>query len=220
LRNVRDDLLSQLSVPPTRTNLLRFKRGLQQAQSGSDILEKKRDILMIEFRNFIFDTNRTRQELAGALKQALNSLAKANAYVGMENVEKLVQFTSASAGFSIDYRGIMGVPVPLVKAESVESQPDYGFLGTNIYLDVAFKKFHGLLDKMFKLAELQESVYRIADSVATTQRRVNALKQIHIPRYQKTVEGIQMVLEEQEREEFVRTKKVKSVIEKRRSSRG
>jgi V/A-type H+-transporting ATPase subunit D len=209
--------LSQLSVPPTRTNLLRFKRGLQQARSGSDVLEKKRDILMIEFRNFIYDTNRTRQEVAEDLKDALKSLEKASAYVGLENIENFAQSTLASAEFSIDYRGIMGVPVPLVKADIVEAQPDYGFLETHVYLDVAFKRFHDLLDKMFKLAELQESIYRIADAVATTQRRVNALKQIHIPRYQNTVKGIQMVLEEQEREEFVRTKKVKSIIEKRRS---
>jgi V/A-type H+-transporting ATPase subunit D len=209
-----------LSVPPTRTNLLRFKRGLQQAQSGSDVLEKKRDILMIEFRNFIYDTNRTRQEVAEDLKDALKSLEKANAYVGLENIENFAQSTLASAEFSIDYRGIMGVPIPLVKAEGIEAQPDYGFLGTHVYLDAAFKRFHDLLGKMFKLAELQESVYRIADAVATTQRRVNALKQIHIPRYQKTVKGIQMVLEEQEREEFVRTKKVKSIIEKRRSLHG
>lgn len=212
--------MSQLSVPPTRTNLLRFKRGLQQAQSGSGVLEKKRDILMIEFRNFIYDTNRTRQELAGALNEALKSLEKASAYVGLEDIEKLAQFTSASAEFSIDYRGIMGVPVPLVKTESLEDQPEYGFLGTHIYLDAAFKGFRDLVDKMFKLAELQESVYRIADAVATTQRRVNALKQIYIPSYQRTVEGIQIVLEEQEREEFVRTKKVKSIIERRRSLRG
>lgn len=212
--------MSQLSVPPTRTNLLRFKKGLQQAHSGSDVLEKKRDILMIEFRNFIYDTNRTRQEVAAELKLALESLEKASAYMGLENIEKLAQSTAASPQFSIDYRGIMGVPVPLVKAESVEAQPEYGFLGTHVYLDAAFKRFRDLLDKMFRLAELQESVYRIADSVATTQRRVNALKQIYIPRYQQTVDAIQIVLEEQEREEFVRTKKVKSIIEKRRSQHG
>ncbi len=212
--------MSQLSVPPTRTNLLRFKRGLQQARSGSDVLEKKRDILMIEFRNFIYDTNRTREEFSKALNEALDSLEKASAYVGMQKLEGIAETVAEFAKFSVDYRGIMGVPVPLVKAEKSSAHPDYGFLATHIHLDVAFKKFRDLMEKMGKLAELEESVYRIADSVATTQRRVNALKQIYIPRYQETVEGIQKVLEEQEREEFVRTKKVKDIIDRRRSASG
>ncbi len=212
--------MSQLSVPPTRTNLLRFKRGLQQARSGSDVLEKKRDILMIEFRNFIYDTNRTREEFSKALNEALDSLEKASAYIGMQKLKGIAETVAEFAEFSVDYRGIMGVPVPLVKAEKSRAHPDYGFLSTNIHLDVAFKKFRDLMEKMGKLAELEESVYRIADAVATTQRRVNALKQIYIPRYQETVEGIQRVLEEQEREEFVRTKKVKDIIDRRRSASG
>ncbi len=212
--------MSLLSAPPTRTNLLRFKRSLKQAQSGSDILQKKRDILMVEFRNFVYDTNRAREELAASLKEALESLEKATAHVGAEKMKNIAQSTAKSAEFSLDYRSIMGVLVPLIKPERVDDLPDYGFLGTHVHLDVAFKKLRALLDKMFYLAELQESVYRIADALATTQRRVNALKQIYIPQYQQMVDRIETVLEEVEREDFVRTKKVKNIIEKRRSSHG
>ena len=71
-----------------------------------------------------------------------------------------------------------------------------------------------------RVAELEESVYRIAVAVESTQRRINALKHIHIPRYREIVKNIEMALEEREREDFVRMKKVKNIIERRRSMYG
>jgi len=207
-------------VPPTRMNLLRFKRSLQLAESGREILERKRDILMVELRNFAYDLQRTREELNKALSEAFSYIEKAAVHLGIEKVEKIAESTSISIDFSIDYQSIMGVTVPRVKLKGERPQPDYGFLVTNIYLDSAFKKFHALLDLICRLSELEESVYRIANAVESTQRRINALKHVHIPRYREIVKTIEMILEEREREDFVRMKKVKSVIERRRSMHG
>ncbi len=208
--------VSQLRVPLTRINLLRFKRSLEIAESGREILEKKRDILMMELRNFTYDMQRTREELGKALTEATSYIEKAVVSLGSENVERNAESTVISADFSVDYRSVMGVTVPITKLEGDVPQPDYGFSGTNIYLDSAYKKFHELLDLLCKLTELEETVHRIADAVEATQRRVNALKQIHIPRYRRIVREIETVLEEREREEFVRMKKVKNLIEKKR----
>ena len=205
-------------IPPTRMNLLRLKRSLQLAESGREILEKKRDILMVELRNFAYDMQRTREELSRALKEAYSYVEKAAVYLGLENIEKIAESTSISIDFSVDYRSVMGVIVPTLKVKSGELQPNYGFLGTNIYLDLAFLKICNLLNTICKLAELEESVYRIANAVESTQRRVNALKQIHIPRYRELVKSIENTLEEREREEFVRMKKIKNVIERRRAA--
>jgi len=207
-------------VPPTRINLLRFKRSLQLAESGREILERKRDILIVDLRNFVYDMQRTREELRKALSEASSYMEKAAVYLGVEKVEKIAESSGISLDFSIDYRSVMGVTVPRIKLKGEKAQPDYGFLGTNIYLDLAFEKFHDLLDLICRLAELEESVYRIARAVESTQRRINALKHIHIPRYRDLVKNIEMILEEREREEFVRMKKVKGVIEKRRGMHG
>ena len=200
-------------------NLLRFKRSLQLVESGREILERKRDVLMVELRNFTYDMQRTREELNERLKDAFKYIEKAMVSLGLENVEKIAESTVMSVDFSIDYWSVMGVTVPRVKMECAESQPDYGFLGTNIYLDVAFKRFCELLNLICKLAELEESVYQIAKAVEETQKRVNALKHIHIPRYRRLVKEIETILEEREREEFVRMKKVKNIMERRRVPR-
>jgi V/A-type H+-transporting ATPase subunit D len=208
--------VSQLRVPFTRMNLLRFKRSLKIAESGREILEKKRDILMVELRNFAYDMQRTREELGNALREAVSYIEKAAVSLGSETVERNVESTATFMNFLVDYRSVMGVTVPIVKLGGDMPQPDYGFLGTNIYLDVAYRKFHELMTLLCRLTELEESVHRIASAVEATQRRVNALKQVHIPRYRRIVKEIEAVLEEREREEFVRMKKVKNIIEKRR----
>ena len=211
--------MSQINVPPTRMNLLRFKRSLQLVESGREILERKRDVLVVEPRNFAYDLQRTREELNERLKDALKYIEKAAVSLGLENVEKIAESTVISVDFYIDHWSVMGVTLPRVKMKCAESQPDYGFLGTNIYLDMAFKRFCELLDLICRLAELEESVRQIAKAVEDTQKRVNALKHIHIPRYRRLIKEIGTILEEREREEFVRMKKVKNMIARRRIQR-
>lgn len=205
------------TVPPTRMNLLRLKRSLKLAESGREILEKKRDVLMVELRNFAYDMQRIREELSEILREIYSYIEKAAVHLGFEQIEKIAESTSIPVDFSIDYRSVMGVIIPTLKVKVEEVQPNYGFFGTNVYLDLAFIKIRSLLDVICKLAELEESVYRIANAIESTQRRVNALKQIHIPRYRELIRNIESILEEREREEFVRMKKIKSIIERRRS---
>jgi len=207
-------------IPPTRMNLLRIKRSLRIAESGREILEKKRDILMVELRNFLYDLQRTREELNEALSEAFSYIERAAVHLGVEKVERIAESISKPIEFDVDYRSIMGVTVPKVKLKGEKPEPDYGFLGTNIHLDLAFKKFYALLDLICRLAELEESVYRIAGAIESAQKRINALKHVHIPRYRKLVKEMEMALEEREREDFVRMKKVKSMMEKRRITRG
>ncbi len=208
------------TVPPTHMNLLRFKKSLQLAESGREILERKRDILMVELRNFAYDLQRAREELNKALSEVFSYIEKAAVHLGIEKIEKIAESRSVTIDFDVDYRSITGVTVPRVKFKGLMPQPDYGFFGTDIYLDSVFKRFHSLVDLICRVAELEESVYRIAVAVESTQRRINALKHIHIPRYREIVKNIEMALEEREREDFVRMKKVKNIIERRRSMYG
>ncbi len=207
-------------IAPTRMNLLRFKRSLELAESGREILEKKRDVLMVELRNFAYDLQRVRVELSKALNEAFSYIEKAAIHLGVERLEKIAESTNIPIEFSVDYRSIMGVSIPRIRLKGERPQPDYGFLGTNIYLDSAFKRLYESLDLICELAELEESVRRIADAVENTQRRINALKHIHIPRYRQIIKNIEMMLEEREREEFVRLKKVKNVLMRRRVTYG
>ena len=203
------------NINATKINLIQTKKTLNLAESGRDVLERKRDILLRELRNNIFDAEHTRNELLEALEQAYQSLHRANMAKGSQTITNALLGSTNEAEYRVDYRSIMGVPVPLVSFdEKTEVKPDYGFADTNADLDDAFKQFYVVLQLLSDLARAEGTIFQIANDVRRTQRRVNALNHVLIPRYRNLAKWIELVLEEKDREEFIRTKHVKNVIQK------
>ena len=78
--------MSSENVSPTRINLIQTKKTLNLAESGREVLERKRDILLRELRNSIYEAERTREELLAALEKAYQNLREANMAKGSEAV--------------------------------------------------------------------------------------------------------------------------------------
>jgi V/A-type H+-transporting ATPase subunit D len=208
--------LSSESVSPTRINLIETKKTLKLAESGREVLERKRDILIRELRNSIYEAERTREELLAALAKAYQNLREANIAKGSETIANVALASSAEANFLIDFKSIMGVTVPVVEFQGESNvKPDYGFVSTSVELDKAFKQFYSVLELIADLARAEGTTFQIANDVRRTQRRVNALNYVLIPRYRNIAKSIELVLEEKDREEFVRTKIIKRVIKER-----
>jgi V/A-type H+-transporting ATPase subunit D len=177
------------------------------------VLERKRDILLRELRNSIYDAERTRADLLEELRKAYMSLREANIAKGSETIANVALGSTNKAEYLEDFRSIMGVTVPLVTFQGeTDVKPDYGFADTNAELDRAFKHFYKVVKILAHLAQAEGTTFQIANDVRRTQRRVNALNHVLIPRYRSTAKWIELVLEEKEREEFVRTKRIKSMI--------
>ncbi len=205
--------MSLENVSPTRINLIQTKKTLSLAESGREILERKRDILLRELRNSIYDAEKIRDDLLEALAKAYQSLKEANMAKGSETVTNVALGSSYEAGFLLDFRSIMGVTVPTVEFQSEpDPKPDYGFANTSAELDKAFKQFYSVLKLTADLAKAEGTTFQIANDVRRTQRRVNALNHVLIPMYRNITKRIELVLEEKDREEFVRTKRIKHMI--------
>jgi V/A-type H+-transporting ATPase subunit D len=104
----------------------------------------------------------------------------------------------------------MGVVIPVVEARGKPPETPYGLGDTNVALDEATSRFRRVLEEIPVLAETMTTVWRVARELQKTQRRVNALQNIFIPQYEKTVTFIESALEEREREETFRLKRIKS----------
>jgi V/A-type H+/Na+-transporting ATPase subunit D len=209
--------LSSENVSPTRINLIQTKKTLNLAESGREVLERKRDILLRELRNSIYEAESTREELLKVLEKAYERLRDANMAKGSETVVSVALGSSTEAQYLIDYKSIMGVTVPSVKFQGEpDVKPDYGFANTSVELDKAFEQFYKVLSLIADLARTEGTTFQIANDVRRTQRRVNALNYVLIPRYRTTAKWIELVLEEKDREEFVRTKIIKRVIKERK----
>jgi V/A-type H+/Na+-transporting ATPase subunit D len=205
--------LSSENISPTRINLIETKKTLNLAESGREVLERKRDILLRELRSSIYEAERTREELLEALTKAYQSLRDANMAKGSETVASVALGSSTKVNYLLDYKSIMGVTVPSVEFQGEKNvKPNYGFANTSVELDKAFKQFYSVLALIADLARAEGTTFQIANDVRRTQRRVNALNYVLIPRYRKTAKWIELVLEEKDREEFVRTKIIKRII--------
>jgi len=208
--------MSTENISPTRINLIRTKKTLSLAESGRDVLERKRDILLRELRNSIFEAEKAREELLENLTKAYQSLKEANMAKGSETVANVALGSSYEANFLVDFKSIMGVSVPNVEFQSeTDAKPDYGFANTSVELDKSFKQFYSVLKLIADLAKAEGTTFQIASDVGRTQRRVNALNYVLIPMYRDITKTIALVLEEKDREEFVRTKRIKHMIRER-----
>ena len=94
--------------------------------------------------------------------------------------------------------------------------PEYGMGDTCSELDECYLKFYRVKELTRRLAEVETSIYRLADAIKKTQKRANALQNIVIPGLDGTIRFITDALEEKEREEFARLKVIKRVTTKQK----
>jgi len=210
--------MPKLKIAPTRSNLLKTKYALTLAQDGHDLLEQKREVLFIELMQIIHRLRDLEEEMAKKSALAFSALESAILSMGQEAVEWSALSVLGERTVEIIHRSVMGVPVVNLK-EVKESffGLQASMVGTNPALDEARKRFEELIEVICTWSEVEISVWRLANEIKKTQRRVNALENIFIPEYKQTVKAIDEVLEEGDREEFIRKKKVKSFLAKKRA---
>lgn len=207
------------NVKPTRMELLKLRKRVKLADKGHKLLKEKRDALISEFMVVIKEYKNARKSVEENLKGAFHNLLMAEVLLGSRDLEQISGITLRDIGLDFMTKNIMGVSVPIMKVDNLVrriNERGYGFLSTNAKLDDAAKNFEESILLIVKLAEVEESVRRIAEEVEKTKRRVNALEYIVIPRLKATIKHIEMRMEEIERESFLRLKKIKASLEARK----
>ena len=207
------------NVKPTRMELLKLRRRVKLADKGHRLLKEKRDALISEFMVVIKEYKDARKGVEENLKVAFYNLLMAEVLLGSRDLEQISGITLRDINLDFMTKNIMGVSVPIMKVDNLirrVHERGYGFLSTNAKLDDAAKNFEESILSIVKLAEIEESVRRIAKEVEKTKRRVNALEYIVIPRLKATIKHIEMRMEEIERESFLRLKKIKASLEARK----
>ena len=197
----------------TKGNLIAYKKSLELARLGFDLLDRKRHILVREMMLLIDEAKDIQDKIDLAYKGAYNSLKMANMSLGSEANQKVV--TDVDNSVEIDYRSVMGVEIPIITSQKEIPEAKYLMMDSNSMLDAAYKNFHEVKLLTVRLAQIESSVYRLATAVSKTQKRANALRNIVIPKYESIVKFITESLEEKEREDFSRLKVIKAQKEKK-----
>ena len=196
-------------VVPTKGNLLATKKSLELSRTGFELLDRKRNILIREMMALIDRANAIQGKIDQTYEDAYAALQRANITLGI--CGELSQTVPLDDGLNVAYRSVMGVEIPIVSIDDREDNHiPYGLISSNEMLDEAYARFHRVKELTAELAEIENSVYRLADAIKKTQKRANALKNIMIPRFEATVKMITSALDEKSREDFSRLKIIKA----------
>jgi V/A-type H+-transporting ATPase subunit D len=202
--------MPRINIPPTRSNLIRVKQDLEFAREGYEILDRKREVLTTELIRLAHDAEILQEKMKTLQGNAYVALARAQLTMGREHVEWAALAAHKSVDVTLRFRGIMGVAIPIVEASGEPPQMLYSLGDTSATLDEATAAFREILKSIPELSHLVTAVFRLANELRKTQRRVNALQHIFIPEYEETVSFIISTLEEREREETFRLKLLKT----------
>lgn len=195
-------------VFPTKGNLLNMQKSLALAQLGYELLDKKRNILIRELMQMVDTAKELRESIGVTYIEAYSALQMANITHGV--VENIAEGMPVENTVSVSYRSVMGCELPKLSVEKKKLSLDYGFMNTDSNVDKAYISFVRVKEMTVTLAEVENSIYRLTNSIRKTQTRANALQNIVIPKYQSTVKYISGSLDEKEREEFSRMKVIKA----------
>jgi V/A-type H+/Na+-transporting ATPase subunit D len=199
-------------VKPTRSELLKVKKQIKLAKSGYSLLKKKRDGLILEFFEILKKAKTLRQEMIEEYKVALNSINVARAIEGDLKVKSVAMAIHDMPDVKLATKNIMGVRVP--KIEGKELKKAFMKRGFGAYnssaIDEAAAAYEKVVEKVILAAEVETSMRKLLNEIEKTKRRVNGLEFVVIPGLDKQRKFIQLRLEEMERENTFRMKRIKA----------
>ncbi len=200
------------TVATTRMELLARKAQIALARQGRELLEQKRTALLRELMRVADRVVTSSEALQQAATEARAALARAEAVAGSEVVRSAAMATRGELALEVQTATVMGVSVPVIEQKRVTRSAlgrGYSITGTSVTIDEAAAAFETEVDSLIQLAESELRLTRLAAELQRTSRRVNALEQILIPRLEAERDFIQMALDEGERTDHFRLKRIK-----------
>ena len=201
-------------VHPTRMELLALRKRKQIAERGGDLLREKLDALMIEFFQFVREISALRTRSQQLLSDAYLRFSESQVSLGFKKLEESSLGVDDRFLLDTKSRNVIGVAIPFVQinVEAIDGVP-YNMLETSAKLDEATAKMVDAVKAVAELSSSQAAIIKLAEAIASTKRRVNCLEFIIIPRMLNTIRYIEMHLQEREREDFFRLKRIKGRLE-------
>lgn len=205
------------NVSATKIELFKYKRSNQVATMVQKILDDKRKVLLKNIEEMITEASKARGGIWDPLQDIYKSVNEAYLALGTATVDSVAESTPPVMEVDVTIRRVVDVKIPSlnVTEKDTKSMP-YGFADTNSSIDRAAKQIKELLPKICKAAEYENSIFSLAKALEKTQKLLNALENVIIPQYKQRIRFILATIEEKEREEFVKLKKVKAAMESRK----
>jgi V/A-type H+-transporting ATPase subunit D len=200
------------NIKPTRSELIDLKKKIKLSQSGHKLLKMKRDGLILELFEILEKAKDIRKDVEAQFTLASLKIAIAKSVEGSVVVKSTAFALKDTPELTLVSKNVMGVVVPKIEASSVHKKLDehgYGLIGTSSRIDEAVDSFEVLVEKIILAAEIETTMKKLLDDIEKTKRRVNALEFKVIPELKEAQDFIILRLEEMERENTFRLKRIK-----------
>lgn len=201
------------NIKPTRSELLELKKKIVLSQSGHKLLKMKRDGLILEFFEIMEKAKNARSELMKSYDDATTKIAIARAVEGVVAVKSAAFSLTEKPEINLESKNVMGVIVPKIESSGVQKpilNRGYGIINTSTRIDEAAQAYERLVEQIIISAEIESAMKKLLDDIEKTKRRVNALEFKVIPEQLEAEQFIKLRLEEMERENTFRLKKIKA----------
>ncbi len=206
--------MASINVKPTRSELLLLKKKIKLARTGYNLLKKKRDGLILEFFNVLKQAKDIRKDLVAAYSAALRKVNIARAIDGDLAIRSISLALKSLPVVEVATKNIMGVKVPKISFPEFRKsvfERGYGITSATSKIDEAAMAYEIVLEKVVAAAEIELTLKKLLREIEKTKRKVNALELVTIPKLEQTAKYIRFRLEEMERENFSRLKRMKTV---------
>jgi V-type H+-transporting ATPase subunit D len=193
-------------------NLTLFKGKFVAAKKGYDLLKKKSDALKVRFREICKTIYDTKVGMGDLSSSAYFSLTQAEYAAGNFRTTVLEGQMTASIRVSSRTDNVAGVKLPVFTQKDLgnEVKENLGLVSGGRKISNCREKFSDYAKALIRLASLQTSFVAMDEALKVTNRRVNALENVTIPKIVEVLSMINRELDELEREDFTRLKKVQS----------
>ena len=205
-----------MSIVPSQMALLQSKGKLKSANKGKDLLKRKADALKVQFLQVTKNLIELKKDLGSNFNKSLIFLEKANFPTSSGDVSRIVDEnvrSRADVKLTLKTKPVAGVTLPQFGIRNIEEEKYgesqiLGITGGGQTLNITKKHFYEFLKKIVEIATLQTSYLAIDECLKITNRRVNALEYIVVPRIEYTIKYIVTELDERAKEEKFKIKKV------------
>ena len=198
------------TIAPTKSNLLKEKDNLALALEGYELLERKREILMMELMKRVDQVRILEREIDSKSRAAYPVMRRMILSAGRERTKELAAGMRNDMLLKETLVQAAGLRIPSLEAVAPERTLQSSFMNSFADSDETVVEFTELLKLVVSMAALRTVVWRLAKEVKKTQRRVNALDKIVIPESRARKAFIEASLEERERDAVFAVKLLKT----------
>lgn len=194
--------MQRIEVAPTKSNLRKVKSDLEFAYEGFDLLNQKREILVLEIVKTVKKIREQEDEFKKTLDELYIRYKSAAVDSGAETLAVKAMSEKSDYSISVEWTRLMGISIPHNRIKSAAPEMISSLSGTGASYDMIKLCAPRLLKLITDYGSLAKKVFLLSVELKKVQRRVNALEKIFIPAHEETKKYISDRLEEIEREEI------------------